>query len=377
MKNHNKILYGIALLGACFLFAFFFFAPRARADITTGMVGHWTFDEGSGTTATDSSGNGNNGTLMNEPVWTTDSKVGGGAMSFDGLNDYVNMPAITLTGTTFSYSFWMKAPTSDGKTRYPIDWGLKRLCQFRLNITNNFQCTVTGSGTGAARIASGFDNNQWHHIVYSVNGNNQTIYMDGVVKGTGTQTLDTAGTAFRLGFMTNTGGSSNYFNGSLDDVRIYNRALYQSDVTELYNLRNGGSAPSSQPTLINGSCAITLNICTSGTFQDINDSATNYLWNCMGIEGGTTASCLLPISSAPDTVPPMIPNIQIPIVITGFWYVDSSVSTSGDGRSWATAWKNLDNVRGVQGGGYCVYKWRDIRFFTNIFYSRLETGRGY
>jgi len=59
------------------------------ADITTGLVGHWTFNEGAGTTASDSSGNNNTGTLINGPIWTT-GKIGQ-ALDFDGVNDYVDL----------------------------------------------------------------------------------------------------------------------------------------------------------------------------------------------------------------------------------------------------------------------------------------------
>ena len=56
--------------------------------MTRGLVGYWKFDEGGGTTAYDASGNGNDGTLTNGPKWTQGKE--GGALAFDGRNDYVN-----------------------------------------------------------------------------------------------------------------------------------------------------------------------------------------------------------------------------------------------------------------------------------------------
>jgi len=74
-----------------FFFFFTFFSFTTAADtIDPSLVGLWHFDEGSGTTATDSSESGNTGTLINGPVWTT-GKVGG-ALSFDGTDDYVSVP---------------------------------------------------------------------------------------------------------------------------------------------------------------------------------------------------------------------------------------------------------------------------------------------
>jgi hypothetical protein len=61
---------------------------------TSGLVGYWPFDEGTGTIAYDKSGNNNNGTLLNGPTWTS-GKVGG-ALSFDGVNDYVNVGTSTI-----------------------------------------------------------------------------------------------------------------------------------------------------------------------------------------------------------------------------------------------------------------------------------------
>ena len=63
----------------------------------SGLVGYWTFDDGSGTTAADSSGNGYTATLVNGPTWIT-GKIGG-AISANGVNQYVNIPAINLSST--------------------------------------------------------------------------------------------------------------------------------------------------------------------------------------------------------------------------------------------------------------------------------------
>src|SRR3989344_4010919 len=66
----------------------------------TASAGHWSFDETSGTVASDSSGNGRNGNLRNGPIWTNGGK-NNGALSFDGVDDYVyvNLPASSFTGS--------------------------------------------------------------------------------------------------------------------------------------------------------------------------------------------------------------------------------------------------------------------------------------
>src|SRR3989338_4761919 len=71
-----------------------------------GLVAGYAFDEGSGTTATDTSGNNNSGTLTNGPAWSTGQY--GGALSFDGTNDYVNVPdAASLDLTSWTISAWV------------------------------------------------------------------------------------------------------------------------------------------------------------------------------------------------------------------------------------------------------------------------------
>src|SRR3989338_5884576 len=90
------------------LFSLISLVPKAQAAApTNGLVGYWAFDEGSGTTAGDSSGNGNNGTLVNGPTWTA-GKVGSQAISFDGSNDY------------FAVSLWMNGPAAQSNTPFLI-----------------------------------------------------------------------------------------------------------------------------------------------------------------------------------------------------------------------------------------------------------------
>ena len=81
----------------------------AYADIRNGRIGHWLLDEGSGSYAYNSSGGTNTGTLYNTPTWTTGQFVG--ALSFDGVNEYVGIPN-DVTGIR-TVSFWMKPAASE------------------------------------------------------------------------------------------------------------------------------------------------------------------------------------------------------------------------------------------------------------------------
>jgi peptidoglycan hydrolase-like protein with peptidoglycan-binding domain len=105
-------------------------------------------------------------------------------------------------------------------------------------------------------------------------------------------------------------------NGELDIVSFNNNP--QSTIAvDLANLTplpvpDGGygtviQTPIPPPTIaVNGSCGTTVNICNSGTLNDTTDTNANYLWSCIGSNGGTTASCSLDKNIAPDTTPPTI-----------------------------------------------------------------------
>src|SRR3989344_6172261 len=91
--------------------------PQETAQAqTTGLVGHWKFDEGLGTTANDASGSANTGTLTNGPVWTA-GKIGG-AVSFDGTNDLVSVTAASSINDlpALTFSLWIKPNLSQNNS---------------------------------------------------------------------------------------------------------------------------------------------------------------------------------------------------------------------------------------------------------------------
>jgi hypothetical protein len=76
--------------------------------MSSGLVAAYAFDEGSGTTVADVSGNGDNGTLKNGPVWTTGKYDS--ALSFDGVNDYVAIPnssSLNISSTKLTLPLWV------------------------------------------------------------------------------------------------------------------------------------------------------------------------------------------------------------------------------------------------------------------------------
>jgi chitodextrinase len=224
---------------------------------TGGLVCDWAMDDGTGTTAADSSGSGNPGTLVNGPAWTT-GKING-ALSFNGINNYVSTPGINLSGTrAVSVCLWVNRTYS--KT------GGHALFESTANFNNSTtgfgvfpDDTSTCSGGGMlvglqgnagynlkcfAQPSSGV----WHHLAVVLDksqnaANEVNVYVDGVLQTAQAQAYSSANTN---NFGTNPlylmarGGSQEFSAGVIDDFRVYNRALSASEIQQLYTL---GTAP--------------------------------------------------------------------------------------------------------------------------------------
>ena len=232
---------------------------RSKANISRGLqfsqsihhalgseaVGVWSFDEGSGTTANDASGYGNNGTLTNGPVWrcaSTDPNYTpsgtGCSLYFDGVNDYINNGNSTILAPVdaLTVSFWMKKEIQDN-TRGIIQsargngWndGWRVDAQ---GSTIYFYININAADTRRYRNSS-FTPGVWTHFVFTFNGTAITPYKN----GTSGQELNAPGFVYYnsthsmlLGLST----GNSYYGGFLDDVRIYEKALETAQVEALY-----------------------------------------------------------------------------------------------------------------------------------------------
>jgi hypothetical protein len=77
------------------------------------------------------------------------------------------------------------------------------------------------------------NNGKWHHLAYIVNGNSQSLYIDGVAQTPATETLSAPNDPVNIGRSTTT---SDLFNGAIDDVRILSRVLGSTEVRQLYTM---------------------------------------------------------------------------------------------------------------------------------------------
>lgn len=221
-----------------------FYVSTAEADITTGLVGHWKFDEGSGTSALDSSASGNNGALINGPTWTA-GKIGQG-LSFDGFNDYVNTGIGNLPSTNALQTFSLWVYRRNGTNGVPLSIG-------------GNSCNVLyfrGDGTmykcGDSPVVSpnvSVSNNVWTHIVYTFDGTTNKLYKNGSLNGSSAIAHD-AGAITNSNIGKRSIGSPYEFDGIIDDVRVYSRALSAADILELFNTT--GDTTGAPLSLMNG-----------------------------------------------------------------------------------------------------------------------------
>ena len=229
--------------------------PKQVADLnvaampTSGLVGWWKLDEGTGsTTAADSSGNANNGTLTNMDS-ATDWVTGrlSDALDFDGVNDYVSIPnnnaSLRFTGNG-TISTWVKMDSlssgyifekqSDAGTN---EWGM-----FLAMTADGRPWVAVVHTDGVAHQHSlysttAIQTGQWVHIAGVWNSPNLEIYINGVladIQNIGTGTLRTGTTnPSIIGAAKDVPTIMDPFNGQIDDVRLYNRALTSEEIATL------------------------------------------------------------------------------------------------------------------------------------------------
>ncbi|WP_082507323.1 MULTISPECIES: LamG-like jellyroll fold domain-containing protein [unclassified Duganella] len=212
-----------------------------EARVVTAVAPHTLlqFSETQGTTAADTSGNARHGMLMNGAQWTAGKQ--GNAVLLDGVDDYVALPAKLMDGVAdFSIAAWV---FWDGGR----NWA--RIFDFGSGTTHNMFLTPQAAGAGlrfAISLTNGWGDQaltsaplpsgQWVHVAVTLSGSTGTLYVNGSAVATNTQMTHAP---FRMRSTTQNWigrsqySSDPYFNGKIDDFRIYNGALSAAEVAAL------------------------------------------------------------------------------------------------------------------------------------------------
>ena len=202
-----------------------------------GMVGYWPFDGN----ASDLSGNGNHGTIHGAVPGMDRYGRANKSYSFNGTNNYIEVPYFAdLSSPQFSFSLWVHASALTSVHGSPITSRNTPESGYILyKIPQNQWAFWTGNGNRwKATSIGGVTVNEWESIVCVHNGSNMLAYRAGIEVGSLATTF-AANTLkpFRIGAgKTESASPDFYFNGLIDDVRVYNRALSASEVLSLYNL---------------------------------------------------------------------------------------------------------------------------------------------
>lgn len=226
-----KVILGCISLMAIGLF--FANLSFARIDPVT-CVGAWLFDKGNGNVAKDSSGNGNEGTLMNGPKWVPGKF--GKALEFDGSDDYVNVNynSSLKLGNNGAISLWFKPSDLQPDTHNIISYGGGDyasgflLNQYGASIFYGYWKTPGPSVT----VNPAFFADDWVHLVLTNDNGNLKVYLNGKQKGTGT-----SGGSITNDYPIYIGATPGGWrvSGIIDDVAIFNVALEEEDIQTIMN----------------------------------------------------------------------------------------------------------------------------------------------
>jgi hypothetical protein len=215
----------------------FLILPPSTAN--AGLVAAYSFNEGTGTTVADASGNGNTGTIVGA-AWTTAGKYGT-ALSFNGISSYIdlgNPASLKLTGS-MTLSAWVMAtgnPPDDGQIISKADnfsgWQLKSSPDTG---PHTFGVSISPNGTSWVQRYSATTRSlsTWYHVagVYDAAARVLNIYVNGVLDSgvlAGTVPASQFNAASNVNIGRRTGGF--YFKGTIDEVRVYNVALTQAQI---------------------------------------------------------------------------------------------------------------------------------------------------
>jgi fibronectin type 3 domain-containing protein len=214
-------------------------------NIDTTLAARWQLDEGSGTTALDSSGNARHATFTGNPAWTA-GRLGGG-LAFDGIDDAAT-PPLAMTFPVWTVSLWVQSPTAPATAPAsgPLHGG---------NMEINWN-HPTASWRGSATVRVGWNwyrasfgplaANVWYHLAATYDGETLRAYKNGVLVTTNTLPSgppDPNPPVLRLG---RHASAAQFFRGSIDEVRVYSRAL---SAAEIAGLNQTDATPPTTPTL--------------------------------------------------------------------------------------------------------------------------------
>ncbi len=212
----------------------------------TGLVGYWHLDENTSSTAYDASGRGNSGILTNSPTWQTGANCKtGSCLNFNGTNNYIAISdATALRPAALTITAWVKtsATTQTGCiVAKQLSTGTNNSYALYADAGKMTICVGPSGGSCAGSVdPNDLPSNTWTHFAGVFNESTTTLYRNAVQ-------IDTDAQAITVGYDANPihiGADSDdavstpetcWFNGNIDETRVYNRALSATEIADQYN----------------------------------------------------------------------------------------------------------------------------------------------
>jgi len=186
---------------------------------------------GSGTTWTDLSGNGNNGTLQNMSG-ANYSSANGGYLDFDGASDYVTLPFNTEY-TNISIDVWATRDQLNAYNSIMGKYGSSAGYELIFNNSGGVRFHTSNQSIDSTTSLSA---DVWYHIVGTYDGSTARIYINGSLDASGSTSRNTNTVNWRIG---RSAWGGNYHNGKISNIRLYNKALTASEVLQNYDALKG------------------------------------------------------------------------------------------------------------------------------------------
>jgi hypothetical protein len=217
--------------------------PFVFVQDPAGLVGYWPLNEGAGTLTLDASGNGNTGTLVNGPQWTT-----GPILVFDGVDDYVDVGLLDVPGSALTLAAWIYSEdlancvandcrilskatgTAENDHTFmlsTIQSGADTRLRFRLKTDGATSTLIASSGN--------LPEDSWVHAAAVYDGSSMLLYLDGILVGSTGKTGNlSTNPAVPVWIGANPlSATDRPWDGAIDEVRIYDRALSPAEIKAL------------------------------------------------------------------------------------------------------------------------------------------------
>lgn len=222
------------------------FTFSTLADTNAGLLSYLRFNEGSGTTIADDSGTGNPGSLVNGAGWTTGTS--GQAAVLDGVDDYVRIfHTAALDAFPLSLTVWFRTSATTGVSGLVNKYVAGSYDGYQVFVTDGDLCawylrdatSYVYDGGACPLRTSGYNDGRWHQAAFVVDASGGRLYVDGTATGslpwTGQSGPPTTVQDVHVGHYPGAFAGVEYLAGTVDELRIYGRALSAGDVLQVYN----------------------------------------------------------------------------------------------------------------------------------------------